>query len=724
MQSLEIGLSYNFELMESPIYHFVQAVVQKEKGQFEDSLKTLKHALHLYSKNQSVLDSSDKISLYLELIEVHKKLGQNHEATKIMQDAIEEFQGTASEMRIALANADLAIARGDYNSAVNTLKTITPDKAHFSQARKKLADIYFKHRHDKKMYIMCFQDLVDVNPSSENFIHLGDAYMNTQNPEKAISVYESALKKNPKDGELASKIGGAFVKTHNYNKAINYYETAIKQNPSMSGLRYDLCDLLVKLKQLDKAEKILRTALAELNDHSKLDSPSLVEMSRYKEVLARVAQNRGQLNDSLSLYANAADDLDKAVKRGLVDGTESMDINRKHLSYLHVKIAEHNFDAREFEAAIMNYRDALAHSPDDIDISLSLSEVYLSIGRIEDAQKICSHILQLHPNHERTNVTSAKALFQNGEQVDAINLFQNILQLNPSNFEALASLIDLLRRSGKNDECQSFLDIAERSSAKIPLSPGFNYCKGLHAWYSSNSHMALKSFNLARKDSVWGEKAVMAMIKICLNPDNDTTGGEVFKIEQENTMEKRENDFLAIKAAEKLLHDLRPVNAQSAMKLKIMENYCLIATKNKQNIEQALESFMEIVATQSDHVPALLGSAIAFMSLKQTPRARNQLKRIAKMSWNPMDADEFEQGWLLLADIYITNSKYDMALDLIRKCTAKNESCFKAWEYMGYINEKEASYKDAANNYEKAWTYSGYTNPTIGKSVVLWKCNY
>ena len=37
-------------------------------------------------------------------------------------------------------------------------------------------------------------------------------------PEKAIEVYETALKKNPRDGALASKIGQALVKTHHYGK--------------------------------------------------------------------------------------------------------------------------------------------------------------------------------------------------------------------------------------------------------------------------------------------------------------------------------------------------------------------------------------------------------------------------------------------------------------------------------------------------------------------------
>ncbi len=48
--------------------------------------------------------------------------------------------------------------------------------------------------------------------------------------------------------------------------------------------------------------------------------------------------------------------------------------------------------------------------------------------------------------------------------------------------------------------------------------------------------------------------------------------------------------------------------------------------------------------TQRDNVSALLGIATAHMILKQTPRARNQLKRIAKMQWNSQVS---LTGWLL-----------------------------------------------------------------------------
>lgn len=47
--------------------------------------------------------------------------------------------------------------------------------------------------------------------------------------------------------------------------------------------------------------------------------------------------------------------------------------------------------------------------------------------------------------------------------------------------------------------------------------------------YTGRSTAALKCFNMARKDTVWGNRAIFNMVEICLNPDSDTIGGEVFE---------------------------------------------------------------------------------------------------------------------------------------------------------------------------------------------------
>lgn len=41
--------------------------------------------------------------------------------------------------------------------------------------------------------------------------------------------------------------------------------------------------------------------------------------------------------------------------------------------------------------------------------------------------------------------------------------------------------------------------------------------------------------------------------------------------------------------------------------------------------------------------------------------------------------------------------------DLCKKCLKYNASCGKAWENLGAMMEREAAYKDAAEQYEKAW---------------------
>lgn len=59
------------------------------------------------------------------------------------------------------------------------------------------------------------------------------------------------------------------------------------------------------------------------------------------------------------------------------------------------------------------------------------------------------------------------------------------------------------------------------------------------------------------------------------------------------------------------------------------------------------------VPQDANNVPVLLAMATGFMMLKQTPKARNQLKRVQKIQYKPDEAEEFERSWLLLADIHI-----------------------------------------------------------------------
>ena len=69
-------------------------------------------------------------------------------------------------------------------------------------------------------------------------------------------MYEAALKRNPRDGVLASKIGQALVKTHNYNKAISYYDAALKSE-NQHVMRYTLVTVVLHYYILEQCSKYI-----------------------------------------------------------------------------------------------------------------------------------------------------------------------------------------------------------------------------------------------------------------------------------------------------------------------------------------------------------------------------------------------------------------------------------------------------------------------------------
>uniref|UniRef100_A0A8C6SQ89 Tetratricopeptide repeat protein 21B n=1 Tax=Neogobius melanostomus TaxID=47308 RepID=A0A8C6SQ89_9GOBI len=674
-QSLELCMSHNFEVRENPLFHLIKAQAKKKMGELTEAIQTLQMAMSLpgvrragsssKSRNKkSELSPADCVSLFLELAEALWLNGEQHEAAKVMQDAIISFSGTPEELRVTIANADLALLRGDTELALSMLRNISPDQPYYIQAKEKMADIYLTHRRDKRLYASCYREIVEKLPSPHTYLLLGDAYMNIQEPEKAIEIYEQALKRNPKDGALASKIGKALVKTHNYVKAINYYEAALKSG-QQNFLRYDLAELLMKMKQHERCEKVVHDAL----DHDPVnDLAGLSDDCRYLVLLAKI-QNKVGKN----------------------------------------------------EKALLSLQKA-SHCLFFVDVMLELARLYLNLDDVDSCQEQCNVILMNDQFNEDATLMMANLMSRKQDYEKAVFHYRQLLERQPDNYLAMFHLVDLMRRAGKLEEIPRFLELAEKHCPRTKQDPGFNYCKGLYLWYTGESNNALRHFNKARKDNDWGQNAAYNMIEICLNPDNATMGGEVFaNLDEEmgNSTEKQESDQLAVRTAEKLLKDLKPQTPGGQLQLRILESYCLLATKQKANMEKALNVFTEIANNEKEHVPALLALATAYMMLKQTPRARTQLKRLSKMNWAIEDADEFEKSWLLLADIYIHSGKYDMATELLKRCLHRNKSCCKAYEYLGHIMEKEQSFCDAALNYEHAWKYGNCTNPTIGYKLAF-----
>ncbi|XP_077436389.1 tetratricopeptide repeat protein 21B-like isoform X2 [Vanacampus margaritifer] len=719
-QSLELCLSHNFEIREHPLYLLIKAQAKKKMGELAEAIQILQTIMSLpgfckagssaKSKIKKIqLSSADCVSVFLELAEALRLSDKQQEAAKVMQDAINKFSGTPEELRVTIANVDLALSHGDTELALNMLRNITPEQLYYIQAKEKMADIYLNYKKDKRLYVNCYREIVDKLPSPHAYVLLGEAYMHILEPEKAIEVYGHALEKTPEDGALVSKFGKFLVKTHYFDKALHYYEAALKTG-QQNFLRYDLAELLMKMKQYERCESVLLDALS----HKPEDCCYLM-------LLAKVQNRVDKAEEALISLQKARDIQAKVLKRVHLEQPDSFDVQKQLAAKICSEIAQHYTSQRVYDKAIEFYREALVHCETDHKLMLELAQIFLTLDEVDACQEQCNVILKNERFNQDATLMMADLMFRRQDDEQAVFYYQQLLASKPENFSTVSRLIDVLRKAGKLEDMPRFFERVEKHLTRVFFEPGFNYCKGLYLWYTGEPNPALHHFNQARKDTKWGQNAVHKMVEIYLNLNNDMMEIELCNLDFRtgSSTEKQEMEKVAVTTAHQLLKEIKPETPGGHLKLRILENYCLLATKQKVNIEKALSAFTEITTNMEAHVPALLGIATAFMMLKQSPQARNQLKQIIKMTWNIVDADEFEKSWLLLANIYIHSGKYDLADDLLKRCLNHNKSCCKAYEYRAFIMEKEQAFCDAAFNYKLAWKYGNQFNPNVGYKLAL-----
>lgn len=715
-QSLDQARALDFEVRGTPTFMLTKARFLSASGKLAEAQTMLETAMSLDGVSRKNVNRpvppQERLAIFLELAAVHQKQEHMPEASKIMSDAKSEFEKTPDGERIIIADCDLAIGRGAYDAALASLRTIEQGSQFWVMSKIKMADIYLKYKKNEKLYASCYMEMANKSKTVHSHILLGEALMRIQQPNRAINSFKKALTIDPEDPTLASRIGRALVATHDYSRAVEYYETAAKGDPSKIYLFHELAELNLQLRKFDDAKRVLDEALHGYKRNPD-DIYNCMEDVRSESIMADVHIESGASVEKVRAALMAA----WTGQQRVLDMMRSVDPDQRRkqqklAAKLCFKLAESFKRSKENDKAVSYYEETLKQDDSHIGARLALARHYLMKNDFDQCQQQCLTLTKFDPQNKEASMMLADLMFRKNEHDSATAYFKQFLEQNPTNYGAMDKLITLLKRAGRLQDAQHFIKNAEKSSAKAGYEYGLKYCKGLLAWYQNNPRQALSEFSSARNDGVWGQPAIIAMIEIYLNPDN-------VGLFQESTEAKGDNSH-HVNAATKLLKELSPNLKQSdPMKYTVLQAYCLLSTRSKSRIDQALALFQDLWADDKDCVPACLGMANAYMLKGETPKARNQLKRVSKMKVLPEYSQEYEKSWLMLADIYINSGKYDLAQELCRKCLNNNKSCAKAYEMMGAIMEREQAYRDASENYENAWNFTNESSASIGYKLAF-----
>lgn len=717
-QSLDVCLSYNFKIRDNPMYHLLNAIIQKSNGKNQDALASLTTAMSIVTGGKSSakarnyensLNLIDKVTLYLELIDVYSTLGQFADASRVMQEAIQEFSFTTEEGRLKIANAEMALKNSDGDRAIEILTEIKPGQPYFFQAHTKLAYVYLKERNDRTMFTKCFKEVVASHPGSDAHSMLGDAYMSIHEPELAVESYAKALQENSNEVKLIKSMGLALIKSHQFNRAITHYQDAIKKLEN-DELKTDLVELHIKLKQYDTAESLVLIELDDSKNKAK-DNTSIKCRVQLLLLKSKIQKLSSTVATVAVVTLNEAKELQtRIVKRTEMDPRASDLDEEKHLLSSILRSLAAARSAREPSAATNLYAEALLYTPRDADTLLALAKLYAQMNDAEKCAQTCTLLLNADPDNESAALMMADLAFRKVDFDTACRHLNQLLVTNPTSWTALAQLIEVQWRRGTLQEVDPILETAKEALDK-PDDPGYCYCAGLVARYNGKPNAALRLLNAARRDPQWGAPAALAMVHLCLAPHDDGHAGDALAETLVDENDYGDTRALALRTAERLLTEVplperRPLAALVALGARL-----------RSQTERALQDLLALAGDEAyvDDASVILGLAVAYNQLKQPNRVKNILKRATSgAQWTPEKALSLERCWLLAADGHVVAGRAEAAREVLRRVLYHNQSCGRAYEYLGYLAEKDSNYKAAAQNYDCAWKYNGKSNPTMG----------
>jgi tetratricopeptide (TPR) repeat protein len=130
------------------------------------------------------------------------------------------------------------------------------------------------------------------------------------------------------------------------------------------------------------------------------------------------------------------------------------DINDAWAAY---RCGESYFLLQQLDKALVWYQRAVAIWPHALDFQSKYGTCLLSMGRVDEAQKVFSFILSENPDYATANTNLAFLYMQQGNLTMAYDLLLRAIRLNPDNEQTLINLAVCYHNNGQDDKARKTL---------------------------------------------------------------------------------------------------------------------------------------------------------------------------------------------------------------------------------------------------------------------------
>ncbi|MBE7703355.1 MAG: tetratricopeptide repeat protein [Cyanobacteria bacterium SIG28] len=291
---------------------------------------------------------------------------------------------------------------------------------------------------------------------------MGDLSLECNDVKSSIACYEKAYELNPSDREVLIKLA-TMSQTYcpeKVDRTIDYYNSLLEFGIDLDKIYYELGHLYLK-----KADKIHAVSAFKLAEELNPENPYYNNSLAYAYVKAE-------------LYDDAIEYYQRAIK--LNPDSEWTSIVCHALGAIYAEIKEN------YEAAEATFNAGMVLDPNNIDIQLSLGDLFMAQNDLDKAIKVYCDAISVDPLNFLTYAKTGLALWEKDYLEEAIVAFHKSIELNPE-FEIAQNNLGVVYLDGIGDPKASL----EYFKKAIEINPNYT----------------LAYFNLARAYQAIGDKA-------------------------------------------------------------------------------------------------------------------------------------------------------------------------------------------------------------------------
>ncbi len=294
---------------------------------------------------------------------------------------------------------------------------------------------------------------------------MGDLSLECNDIEASLECYKKAYELNPNDREVLIKLAtiNQTYYPENVDITIDYYNSLLEFGVDLDKIYYELGHLY-----LNKSDKIHAVTAFKLAQELNPENPYYNNSLAYAYIKAE-------------LYDDAIEYYQLAIK--LNPDAEWTSIVCHALGAIYAEIKNN------FEAAEATFNAGIVLDPNNVDIQLSLGDLYMAQNDLDRAIKTYCDAIAVEPENYLTYAKTGLALWEKDYLEESIVAFHKSIELNP-NFEIAQNNLGVVYLDGIGDPKESI----EYFKNAIDINPNYT----------------LAYFNLGRAYQALGEKALSA----------------------------------------------------------------------------------------------------------------------------------------------------------------------------------------------------------------------